>query len=272
MSGFSAVTYALLKKNISAEIKKAIEGLADGMTFKGSVNTADDLPTNPEKGDLYIVKDLKAKAVHDGDDWIFFDHELKAKDGSITIKDGKVNVNISSEVGNGLQLKNDGLYVPIEGSIGVNFTTDITVGHLKAGTVIHETDTVAEILYRMLYTPSEEMIDIYYGATDNIPVSVEGLTKLTKKVDDILLRKVVQNVETGNIETEEGQYPVFAINKRPGMRDIILNQLSAQGAESIPLDFLTIEGDDNYIYYIGTKTYDEDMGGTNYILTFAEKE
>lgn len=61
--GFSAVTYALCKRATSAEIKKAIESLGDGMSFKGSVNTVEDLPSNPTKGDLYIVKDEGAKVV-----------------------------------------------------------------------------------------------------------------------------------------------------------------------------------------------------------------
>ena len=61
--GFSAVTYALCKKFTVAEISHAIEGLGEGMTFKGSVNKLSDLPDNPKKGDLYIVKEEGSKVV-----------------------------------------------------------------------------------------------------------------------------------------------------------------------------------------------------------------
>lgn len=111
----------------------------------------------------------------------------------------------------------------------------------------------------------------YYGATDEIPTSLDGLSSIEKNVSEILVRRVVQNVETGNVDNLEGQYPVFAIEKLDG-HNIVLEQLSAQGAESIPIPFITVEGDDNFIYYIGTKTYDIDLGGTNYILTFTEEE
>ena len=67
-TGFSAVTYALCKKNTSAEVKKAIEGLSGGMNFKGAVNTQEDLPQNPSAGDLYIIKQEGCKAVFDGNE------------------------------------------------------------------------------------------------------------------------------------------------------------------------------------------------------------
>lgn len=272
MAGFSAVTYALCKRATSAEIKKAIEGIGDGMTFKGSVNTVDDLPANPSKGDLYIVKEDRSKAVFDGAEWVLFDHELKAKDGSVTISDSKIGVQVSKEVGNNLKLLSDGLYVPVEGQIGVTFTTDITVGHLKEGTKINATDTVADILYRMLYTPTTEMIDMYYGASDNIPTSVAGLTEVEKNVSEILARKVVQNIVTGDEQSREGQYPVIAIAKREVGPNVVLGKWAAKGFEDVDLDFISVEGEDNFIYYIGTPTYDIDLGGTDYVLTFVEEE
>ena len=196
---------------------------------------------------------------------------MKAKDGSITIKDNEINVQISTEVGNNLQLKEDGLFVPVEGNIGITFTTDIAVGHLPAGTQIRATDRISDIIYRMLYSPTQDMVNFYYGASDNLPTSTEGLTAVEKRVDDILARRVTQVVVTGDEQTLEGQYPVFAIDKRTSDRNIVLTQLSVRGAESIPLDFITVEGDNDFVYYIATKTYDADLGGTEYILTFEEE-
>lgn len=270
-TGFSAVTYALCKKNTSAEVKKAIEGISGGMEFKGGVNTYEDLPQNPSAGDLYIIKEDGYKVVYDGSEWIAFDHELKALDKSITISNHKIGVKISTEVGNNLKLLEDGLFVPVEGAIGLNFTTDIDVGHLKAGTVIKSTDRISDILYKMLCTPTTEMIDFYYGASDDIPTSIEGLTEVEKNVGEILARRVVQNVETGDVERQEGQYPVFAIAKRQSGAPIKLAKLAVRGFEDISIPFLTIEGEDDFIYYIATKTYDIDMGGTDYILTFVEE-
>ena len=124
----------------------------------------------------------------------------------------------------------------------------------------------------MLCAPTTEMINFYYGALDDIPTSIEGLTEVEKNVGDILLRSVVQNVETGDVERQEGQYPVFAIAKRQSGAPIKLSKLAARGAEEVSIPFLTVEGEDDFIYYIATKTYDVDMGGTEYILTFTEEE
>ena len=156
------------------------------------------------------------------------------------------------------------------GTFGRDFVTDITVGHLKLGTKIKSSDKISDILYKMLCTPSDEKIMIYYGATDDIPVSIEGLSFIEKNISELLNNGLVQNIKTGNELLGEGQYPVIAAERKDGT-DIKLSKWSAQGAESVPIPFLTIEGPDNLIYYIGTKTYDIDIGGTNYILTFVEE-
>ena len=62
-NGFSVITYALCKKHTDKVVEEIIETFADGMNFKGSVNSVDDLPSSPEKGDLYIVKDDGMKVV-----------------------------------------------------------------------------------------------------------------------------------------------------------------------------------------------------------------
>lgn len=108
--GFDVITYALLKK-LSGSVDKKIEGLSEGMTFKGSVPTKDDLPSGATGGDLYIIKDTGNKAVWDGSEWLEFDYKIQALDNSILVKGSKVGVILSSEPGNALVLKDDGLFV-----------------------------------------------------------------------------------------------------------------------------------------------------------------
>ena len=109
------VTYALLKKQVGS-VSKQIEGLSEGMTFKGSVPTKADLPSNPQGGDLYILQDTGTKVVWDSsnNEWITFDNSsanVEALDKSIIVKDGKVGVLVSKKENNALLLKDDGLFV-----------------------------------------------------------------------------------------------------------------------------------------------------------------
>lgn len=68
LDGFSAVTYALCKKYTNGAIQSIVESFSEGMHFQGSVATKDDLPDNPEKGDLYIIRDAGVKVVYDGNE------------------------------------------------------------------------------------------------------------------------------------------------------------------------------------------------------------
>ena len=54
------VTYALLKKSINS--------ILPGYSYKGGVATADDLPDDAETGDLYTVGSVQY--VWNGTDWI----------------------------------------------------------------------------------------------------------------------------------------------------------------------------------------------------------
>lgn len=57
------VTYALLRKYTDTEISRIIEGMSEGMSFKGSVANYESLPSDPVGGDLYILQDPSCKAV-----------------------------------------------------------------------------------------------------------------------------------------------------------------------------------------------------------------
>ena len=136
MAGFSVITYAICNKNTQKVISEAIESLSEGMTFKGSVATLDDLPENPLDGDLYIIETDKSKAVFFGDKWIEFDHELSLIAGQ------NIDIELDSE--------GNTIISALNAKIGIDFTTSTTVGNLESGTHILASDTIADILYRML--------------------------------------------------------------------------------------------------------------------------
>ena len=98
--GFSVVTYALCNKQTQKAISEAIEGLADGMRFKGSVATKADLPLIARKGDLYIVEEDKSKVVFSGGVWVEFDHELELIAGT--------GIEITPTLDGGLEISNTG--------------------------------------------------------------------------------------------------------------------------------------------------------------------
>ena len=98
MAEFSVITYALCNKNTQKVISEAIEGLSEGMAFKGSVATLNDLPSDPNDGDLYIIENIKSKVVFFDGEWVEFDHEINLVAGqNIDIElDSEGNTIISS--------------------------------------------------------------------------------------------------------------------------------------------------------------------------------
>jgi len=155
--------------------------------------------------------------------------------------------------------------------MGKDFVTNTTLGYLKAGTQISKTDTLAEVLYKILYKQPKETVDFVFGGSLSIPQNLDYLswrdTLLDQNVDDILSKGIARSIKTGQIGGAElGQYPVMACTK--GVRLVQLKKMVVQGMEFIPLDFEMIETDEYYIYYYPTKTYDTD--GTTYIFEFEE--
>lgn len=63
------VSYALLKGKI-ATMQGQIEGLAEGFHYKGSVATAEDLPSTADGGDMYTVTADGSQYVYDGTAWV----------------------------------------------------------------------------------------------------------------------------------------------------------------------------------------------------------
>ena len=55
---FDAVTWILCKQAAGSAAAEAIEGLSEGLKFKGIVPTKNDLPMSSNDGDMYIVEDM----------------------------------------------------------------------------------------------------------------------------------------------------------------------------------------------------------------------
>lgn len=83
----NVILYALARKNIGA-VDTAVQELAPGYTFQGSVASTDDLPSSAGKGDLYVVTedDYNSQYVYDGSNWLFL--------GRTNIQITSVNENI----------------------------------------------------------------------------------------------------------------------------------------------------------------------------------
>lgn len=94
--------------------------------------------------------------------------------------------------------------------IGKSFVTNIAVGYLESGTSIKDTDSIGDILYKMLYREKPKTVDIYYGGSDNTPDSINNLTRLTITKDE-LLDNFDLLINCGNKQTNKGQYPTLAL-------------------------------------------------------------
>lgn len=69
------VTYALLKSDIGG-LKTLVESLQQGLDYKGSVATVDDLPNDAASGDSYTVSETGGQYVYDGTEWVRLNQDL----------------------------------------------------------------------------------------------------------------------------------------------------------------------------------------------------
>ena len=62
MANFSPSTYILARAGGAAAASSAIEGLGEGLKFKGIVDTPNDLPSTHNDGDMWIITDMNPSA------------------------------------------------------------------------------------------------------------------------------------------------------------------------------------------------------------------
>lgn len=169
--------------------------------------------------------------------------------------------------GKNIKLNDNEISAICNSEIGKTFTTNITVGYLDSGTEILETDSIGDILYKMLYREKPKTVDIYHGGSDEIPVSIDKLTRLTVTKDELLDNYDI-TINCGNLDKdlgERGQYPTFAIPD-----NYIVTKWSITEMSSLSIDYLRVHAGGYNIYYIPSKSFDVDLGGIEYRITVEE--
>jgi hypothetical protein len=165
--------------------------------------------------------------------------------------------------------------------IGIDFTTNITVGHLAAGTQISKDMTLQEILYNILCKPGEPVVPpdtpkvIYLGGTGNPVVEQEDptadvdLSTLTEHqyTDEAeLLGQHEWLIVSGNEEGYE-QYPTIIIPNKYNV-----TAWSTDAAGSYPVSSIeSIELANNLTLFYATDYSMDYPQGITYYITIEKK-
>lgn len=170
----------------------------------------------------------------------------------------------------------------VDAKIGRTFATTTTVGHLAQGTVIDASMKIADLLYKILYQRDfPDTVTVYFGALDEVPPDLTDVSNVQEILDhleivgnvdsmDLINNGIVHYIKTGNIETEEGQYPVIAFSKS----NTNLSLASWKRGIFEFTDYIMRQNDRYKLYYLplsGTPSYDEDLGGQEYTFSFREE-
>ena len=161
---------------------------------------------------------------------------------------------------------------PGDTKIVETWTVKNGIGKYRPGDTISSGTDLAKILYNILCsdgsgeeptppTPAPTTVSCYYGATDEIPTSIAGLTKL--EIDEkSIIGQHAQHMVSGNVEKEEGQYSTFAVPT-----SYVVTRWISKGFDMDLPHILVTAGGYN-IYYLEERSYDEPEG-SDYIITIA---
>lgn len=143
----------------------------------------------------------------------------------------------------------------LDTTLGETITCNQSIGGIAAGTTFSEDTTLADIIRALLKIPVVETDGaIYYGLSNDIPTSINGLTPVTIDRDTLLSSGYTyKNINTDN------QRVVLAIPKSFG---IVCYQISVSG---FSIGFDSVETDKYIIYYDGLST-----GSFRYVYSFEE--
>ena len=143
----------------------------------------------------------------------------------------------------------------LDTTLGETITCNQTIGGISAGTTFSKDTTLTDIIRALLKIPVVETDGaIYYGLSNDIPTSINGLTPVTIDRDTLLSSGYTyKNINTDN------QRVVLAIPKSFG---IVCYQISVSG---FSIGFGSVETDKYIIYYDGLST-----GSFRYIYSFEE--
>lgn len=146
-------------------------------------------------------------------------------------------------------------------NIGRDFTTNITVGYLNAGTQINSTDKIKDIIYRMLYKEITTTT-VYLGASTEIPSGITGLTPNEVDINEMINNGLDVNIVTGIFESPYLQYTTIVCDKSYRLTEW-KNKSTGFGYE-----ILTVSNPDFNIYYKSPSSFDANSGGEDFILKF----
>ena len=165
--------------------------------------------------------------------------EVKLNGESVVNEDGSIDLRLGS----------------LDTTLGETITCNQAIGGISAGTTFTEDTTIADIIRALLKIPVVETDGaIYYGLSNDIPTSINGLTPVTIDRDTLLSSGYTyKNINTDN------QRVILAIPKSFG---IVCYQISVSG---FSIGFDSIETDKYIIYYDGLST-----GSFRYIYSFEE--
>lgn len=266
--------------NASSEVpggarKNAFEVMENGDAYIIGVGDYDG--TNPvEAGTVQTIINNKQGKLTAGENISIINNEITAVDTKYTagenitiennvissIAGGKVDDIVDKTTGESLVIDKIG-YIDLNAKMSRDFKTNVTVGHLEAGTDISKDDTIADILYKILYREPARTTMIYSGALDSIPTSLAGLTAKEVETSELLDRYMI-HIVAGNVEQEESQYVTFAV---PNTFKVV--KWIADGFD-YDIPHTLVEADNYNIYYLDVPSYDEPEG-INYIMTIEEE-
>ena len=143
----------------------------------------------------------------------------------------------------------------LDTTLGETITCNQTIGGISAGTTFSEDTTLTDIIRALLKIPVVETDGaIYYGLSNDIPTSINGLTPVTIDRDTLLSSGYTcKDINTDN------QRVVLAIPKSFG---IVCYQIPVSG---FSIGFDSVETDKYIIYYDGLST-----GSFRYVYSFEE--
>lgn len=151
--------------------------------------------------------------------------------------------------------------------IGKEVVAQTSIGGIAEGTVYPSNTTLAKLIEDMLgrVVPPSEQIELYTGATTDIPTDISGLTKITgydatKLCAEGLVKDIKVQVDP---ETEIGQYPVIAVGK-----EVVLSKWVATEFPLGPLSYNVIDKGEYNIYYLTSST----VFDINYTFEFTKQE
>lgn len=134
------------------ELEKKVDALATDLSYKGGVPTYDDLPADPEQGDVYTVEDTGVLYVWDGDEWVAL-NETKESIKTLTTDDYNYHKTGDTNDGFATWIAQPGIYIAGEDlSLYPSRQGKVT---FKTGAMVIIASSTESVAYRsVLYSES----------------------------------------------------------------------------------------------------------------------